>query len=414
MSPRNHTPTDVVMVLENSQYPLDARVRMEAETLIGAGLSVEVLAPREPDRPVREVIRDVRVTRFPLPEGNGKLLGTAIEYLVAACVITPLVLLRLARRRGGTLHVHNPPDLFFPLLWLARLRGWSTVFDHHDDAAGMLRAKLGRTTPAGSLLAWMRERSARAADLTITTNDTQRMLVQSVARRVAIVRNSPPVWFADHRPSPPPAAGRVGLVFLGEIGVQDRVQRTVDILAALVTDRGIDAELLIVGDGPERGAVQEHARERGVSDRVTITGWVPFEDVPRLLAGAHVGLDTAAATEVNDGSTMVKILEYLVVGLPVVATALRETRVTGGDAVVTVAEDTVEAYVTPIAELLSSPASWQASADRARARGTELLWPAQGEKLLSAYRELDTGIASSMQARRARSTTEDGIAPAVE
>jgi glycosyltransferase involved in cell wall biosynthesis len=375
------------MVLENSHYPLDARVRMEAETLIESGLSVEVLAPREADRPAREIIRGVRVTRFPLPDGNGKLLGTAIEYLLACIVIAPLVLLRLARGRGGTLHVHNPPDLFFPLLWIARLRGWSTVFDHHDDAAGILHAKLGRATPAGSLLAWMRGRSARVADLTVTTNDTQRKLVQADARHVVIVRNSPPIWFAEHRPSPPPA-GRSRLVFLGEIGVQDRVRWTVDILAALVSDRNVDAELLIVGDGPERQAIEEHAQELGVAERVTITGWVPFEEVPRLLASAHVGLDTAAATDVNDGSTMVKIMEYLVVGLPVVATALRETRVTGADAVVTVVEDSVEAYVTPIADLLSSPENWQAQADRARARGGELLWPAQGKKLVTAYREL--------------------------
>ncbi len=385
--PRQCAP-DVVMVLENSHYPLDARVRMEAETLIESGLSVEVLAPREADRPTRETIRGVRVTRFPLPDGNGKLFGTAIEYLLACFVITPFVLLRLARRRDGTLHVHNPPDLFFPLLWLARRRGWSTVFDHHDDAAGMLRAKLGRATPAGSLLAWMRERSARVADLTVTTNDTQRKLVQAAARRVVIVRNSPPMWFAEHRPSPPSSTGRVRLVFLGEIGVQDRVQWTVDILAALVRDRQLDAELLIIGDGPQRQAVQEHARELGVDARVTITGWVPFEEVPGLLASAHVGLDTAAATDVNNGSTMVKIMEYLVVGLPVVATLLRETRVTGAEAVVTVAEDTIEAYVAPIAELLSSSEDWQAKADRARARGIELQWPAQGKKLVEAYREL--------------------------
>jgi glycosyltransferase involved in cell wall biosynthesis len=387
---------DVVMVLENSQYPLDARVRMEAETLIEAGLSVEVLAPQERGRPAREIIRGVRVSRFPMPEGNGELLGTAIEYLVASCMIGAMVLARLVRRRGGTLHVHNPPDLFFPLLWLARQRGWTTVFDHHDDAAGMLRAKLGRKTAVESLLAWLRDRSAEVADLTITTNDTQRMLVQALARRTVIVRNSPPVWFANHRPSPPAGTGRVRIVFLGEIGAQDRVQRTVEILAALVNERGLDAELLIIGDGPERQVVQDRAEALGLSERITITGWVSFEEVPRLLASAHVGLDTAAPTEVNNGSTMVKILEYLVVGLPVVATALHETRVTGAGAVVTVEEDTVEAYATPIAELLSSVQTWQVSADLARARGTELLWPAQGEKLLAAYSKL--GESSMTQA----------------
>ncbi len=380
---------DVVMVLENSTYPLDARVRMEAETLVDSGFSVEVLAPREPGRPVRELIGGVRVSRFPLPDGQGALLGTALEYLVAFFVTTAAMLPRLARARRGTLHVHNPPDFFFPLLWLARLRGWSTVFDHHDDAAGMLNEKLGRTTSLASLLAWMRDRSARAADLTITTNDTQSELVGTAARQVVMVRNSPPVWFADHRPSPP--SGRLRLVFLGEIGVQDRVERTVEVLSALVMQRGVDAELLIIGDGPQRRTVEEHADRLGVSDRVRITGWVSFEEVPVLLASGHVGLDTAPPTDVNNGSTMVKILEYLVVGLPVVATALRETQVTGGDAVVTVEEDSVEAFVAPLVDLLTSVETWRTHADRARERGTELLWPTQGEALLAAYRDLDEG-----------------------
>jgi hypothetical protein len=126
---------DVVMVLENNAYPQDARVRQEAESLVESGLSVEVFAPRQPDRPARELIRGVRVTRFPLPDGRGTLIGTAVEYLVACCVVTAAVLPRLVRGRRGTLHVHNPPDFFFPLLWLARRRGWSSVFDHHDDAA---------------------------------------------------------------------------------------------------------------------------------------------------------------------------------------------------------------------------------------------------------------------------------------
>jgi glycosyltransferase involved in cell wall biosynthesis len=356
---------------------------------------VEVLAPRQPDRPAREVIGGVRVTRFALIDGRGTLLGTAVEYLLACCAITAAVLPRLARTRNGTLHVHNPPDCFFPLLWIARRRGWSTVFDHHDDAAGMLRAKLGRPTFVEALLAWMRGQSARIADLTITTNDTQRELVRSDARRVEVVRNCPPVWFADHRSSEPTARAR--LVFLGELGEQDRVERTIDVLAQLVHDRGVDAELLIVGDGPRRAAVQERAERLGVAERITITGWVAYEQVPVLLASAHAGLDTAPATEVNNGSTMVKIREYLVVGLPVVATALRETLVTGGDAIVAVHEDSVQAYVDPLVELLTSAEAWRASADRARARGVELLWPTQSERLLAAYRELGSGTARKLR-----------------
>jgi glycosyltransferase involved in cell wall biosynthesis len=374
------------MVLENSRYPLDPRVRKEAESLVESGLSVEVLAPRETGRPTQELIRGVRVTRFPLPEGHGELLGTAIEYIAAFCVITAAVLPRLARSRRGTLHVHNPPDLLFPLLVLARWRGWSTVFDHHDNAAGMLRAKLGRRTPAESILAWMRNQSARVSDLTITTNDTQRELLGVAARKVVVVRNGPPAWFADHRPSPPTRRAR--LVFLGEIGVQDRVERAIEILSLLVNDRRLDVELLIIGDGPQRGRVEECARQLGVSERVSITGWVPYEEVPVLLASAHVGLDTAPLTEVNHGSTMVKILEYLTVGLPVVASALRETKVTGGEAIVTIAEDSSTAFIASLVELITSKDVWKMSADQAWIRGGQLQWPAQARCLLDAYRSI--------------------------
>jgi glycosyltransferase involved in cell wall biosynthesis len=383
----SHEPApDVVMVLENNRYPHDSRVRKEAESLVGAGLSVEVLAPRQSDRPNRERIRGVQVTRFPLRDGGGALAGTTVEYVIAFLAVAGLVLMRLARTRRGTLHVHNPPDLFFPLLWLARRRGWTTVFDHHDDAAGMLRAKLGRGTPAEVLLGWMRDRSASIADLTITTNDTQRELVRASARRTVIVRNSPPAWFAARRPSPP--VGRARLVFLGEIGVQDRVERAVEVVSLLVNDRGLDVELLIIGDGPRRGAVEARAGQLGVRDRVTITGWVAYEEVPALLASAHVGLDTAPLTDVNHGSTMIKILEYLAVGLPVVASALRETRVTASDAILAIDQDSAAAFATPIVELLRSRESWQTMADKAQERGLQLQWPVQAKALIEAYGEM--------------------------
>jgi glycosyltransferase involved in cell wall biosynthesis len=374
------------MVLENCHYPLDSRVRNEAESLVERGLVVEVLAPREPGRPTRESIRGVRVSRFPLPEGHGEIPGTALEYLAAFCVISLAVLVRLARSPSGTLHVHNPPDFFFPLLLLARWRGWSTVFDHHDDTAGMFRSKVGRSTFVEGLLRWMRDRSARVADLTIATNGTQRIMLESAARSVAVVRNTPPAWFASHRASAPSA--RPKLVYLGEIGAQDGVERAVDITSMLVRDRTLDVELLVIGDGPRRSAVEDRAREQGVAGRVTVTGWVPYEEVPALLASAHVGLDTAPLTEVNHGSTMVKIFEYLAVGLPVVASGLRETKTTGGTAIITIDEDKADAFAEPLVRLVTDASAWSLAARLARARSKQLRWDTEAAVLVAAYANL--------------------------
>lgn len=374
---------DVVMVLENCPYPGDSRVRNEAQSLLAAGRTVEVLAPRQPGEAAHEVVAGVRVRRLPLLNGRGTLLGTALEYVTACVLMGAAILARLARSGSGTLHVHNPPDLFFPLLALARRRGWSTVFDHHDDAAGMLRAKLGRRTPVERLLAWMRTRSASASDLTITTNESQRELVADAAGRVVVVRNNPPAWFFEHRASAP--NGCVRLAFVGEIGEQDRVEFAVDVLARLLADERLNAELLVIGDGPHRGAVEERARSLGVSDRVQVTGWVAYEQVPALLATAHVGLDTAAMTEVNHASTMVKILEYLAVGLPIVASALRETKRSGGDAVIAIEHDDPSAFVAALRPLLGSRTTWERHAALARARGLENDWSNQARKLIGAY-----------------------------
>src|SRR5260370_41783167 len=105
---RHDAATDVLMVLENNGYPLDSRVRKEAETLVESGLTVEVLAPRDRGQPVREVIGGVHVTRFALHDGEGALFGTAIEYLAAFFRIGAIVLSRLARSPRGTLHVPTP------------------------------------------------------------------------------------------------------------------------------------------------------------------------------------------------------------------------------------------------------------------------------------------------------------------
>ena len=137
---------------------------------------------------------------------------------------------------------------------------------------GCSQDKLGARHAGRALLAWMRDRSARAADLTITTNDTQRELVRS--RRAAGDRRAQRPARVVRRPPPLASVGRARLVFLGEIGIQDRVERAVEILQHTRDAAGIDAELLIIGDGPERGTVEERAASSGSADRVTITGWV--------------------------------------------------------------------------------------------------------------------------------------------
>lgn len=81
------------------------------------------------------------------------------------------------------------------------------------------------------------------------------------------------------------------------------------------------ATLLLVGDGPERSAIERLTRERGV--RARFTGLVPHEDLPDLLAAMDVGVVLARPGEPFHYSPL-KLAEYLAAGLPVVAPRVPE------------------------------------------------------------------------------------------
>ncbi len=107
------------------------------------------------------------------------------------------------------------------------------------------------------------------------------------------------------------ARAQVAGVVIGSLGRlteqkgYDLLVRTLPILP--------EARLVLVGDGPERPALERMARELGVADRLTITGWV--SDAPSRLAG----FDVFALPSRWEGMPL-GILEAMHAGLPVIAT----------------------------------------------------------------------------------------------
>jgi glycosyltransferase involved in cell wall biosynthesis len=56
---------------------------------------------------------------------------------------------------------------------------------------------------------------------------------------------------------------------------------------ALAIERGVSLEAVIVGDGPERSALEAQARAQGITQRVRFVGALPFADVMQWYEWAH-------------------------------------------------------------------------------------------------------------------------------
>jgi glycosyltransferase involved in cell wall biosynthesis len=379
--------SSVLMLLENNPYPHDVRVRREAETLAAAGYGVTVVAPRRGDQPRRELIGGVEVRRFPLREGAGAA-GILLEYAIAHAFLFAATVRALL---GGAqiVHAHNPPDTLFPAGLLARALGRRFVYDHHDLGPELFEDKFG----GGRLvrvLRWAQRRSVRAADLTIVTNDSQADAVRGFARSgapVVVVRNGPPAASIVAAPVVRPGTLRdPQVVFVGTLETQDGVLELPKVLRMVDRLGPGDVRLTVVGEGTARAELEQLFAGR--EPAVRFAGRVPHERVAELLAEADIAIDPAPCTPLNDRSTMIKIAEYMAAGLPVVAYRLRETEVTGGDAVRYAKCGNPGAFALAVVKLAENEDARRSAGERGLERVRDLTWERSADALLAAYERI--------------------------
>ena len=107
---------------------------------------------------------------------------------------------------------------------------------------------------------------------------------------------------------------------VGWVGRMTAVKNTDRVVRALQTlvDLGVDARLLLVGDGPDRDHLERYAHELGVMRRCLFLGYQ--EDVARF----YDAIDALVLPSVNEG-TPVSVIEALAAERPAVATRVGGT-----------------------------------------------------------------------------------------
>ena len=392
----------VLIIVQNLPVPLDRRVWLECQALVAKGYEVSVICPKGPGDDSRQVIEGVYVYRYrPAPQASG-LLGFIVEFLYSWLRTARLSLSVWRRRRFSVMQACNPPDTYWLLARLWRIRGVRFVFDQHDLSPELLRSRFGESD--GTLhrlelraLLWLERMTYRTADRVISTNESYKSIAVKRGGRkpaeVTVVRSGPntrvmrPVY-----PARSVSATRVfSLVYLGIMGPQDGVDVILDVMDELVHRRcRKDIHVTLLGFGDCFNDLRRRTTELGLDDWVTFTGRADKDMIAEHLSAADVGLCPDLKTPLNDVSTMNKTMEYMAYALPAVAFDLVETRVSGGDSVLYVPSGDRAAFADAVEDLLDDPALRLSMALRARVRVAQHLdWRPQARSYVSVYDEMN-------------------------
>jgi glycosyltransferase involved in cell wall biosynthesis len=243
---------------------------------------------------------------------------------------------------------------------------------------------------------WLEKATFRTADISIATNESYRRIAiergAMAPDKVFVVRSGPSL--ERLRIVPPVEALKKGRRYLvGYVGVMGR-QEGIDYLlraAAHLVHRmkRSDVHFGLVGGGTSLDEMKRLANELGVADYVSFTGRVSDGALLAMLNTADVCVNPDVANEMNDISTMNKVMEYMALGKPMVQFDLTEGRYSAQQASLYARRNDAVDLAVKIAELLDDPARRAAMGAFGRRRvENELEWRYEAPKLLSAYQAL--------------------------
>jgi len=389
----------VLIILENLPCPFDRRVMQEARTLASAGYAVSIICPKAPGYEKSfESIDGIDIHRHALPREADGALGYALEYGVALIMEFWLSLKVFFGRGFDIIHACNPPDTIFLIGLFYKLFGRKFVFDHHDINPELYEAKFGKRGFGQKLLLALERMTFRTADMVISTNESYRHIALTRGgvnpRDVFVVRSGPDL--RRMKQAPPNATlkkGRRYLVgYVGVMGKQEGIDLLLQAVQLIVLHlKRTDIHFGLVGGGTELPAMQQLAKDLGVAEYVTFTGRAPDAELLEMLNTADICVNPDRANEMNDRSTMNKIMEYMALGKPVVQFDLTEGRVSAGDASWYARPNDVADLAQKIVALLADEPLRRRMSAIGRERIEHVLsWQHEAPRLLNAYEHLNT------------------------
>lgn len=410
----------VVLYLVN-QYPKLSHsfIRREIRAVEAAGICVRRASIRRPPEDLLNAAEQEEAlrTRTVLDLGVGGLAAALVRVVLARPLafgraLAAAIGLGWRSERGLPRHLAYLAEACVLLGWC---REWGVQHVHahfgtNATAAALLLQRLGG--PPFSFTVHGPEefdrpeaiglsRKLRAADFSVAVSHFGRSQLSRWcpavdAERIHVVRCGVDAAFLEAEPTPLPGTPR--LICVGRLCPEKRQLDLVD-AAARLAERSSPFELVFVGDGPCRTALEQRISRRGLGGQVRLLGARPEKDVVQEMRAARVLVLPSCA----EGLPVV-LMEALALGRPVITThvaGIPELVIDGVCGWLVPSGDT-DALVEALERALATSPDDLASMGQAGAARVRELHDAsrQGRRLAELFR---TSVASSVRVATPRS-----------
>jgi len=384
----------ILIIVENLPVPFDRRVWKEACSLHRNGYEVTVLSPRGKGYEQRhEIIDGIHIYRHPMSKEGVTPFGYLREYSCTLFWEFVYAWWIYLCRGFHVIQGCNPPDDIFLVALPFKLLGIKYIFDQHDANPELYFSKYGKKGFFYKTQLWLEKMTYRASDVVIATNGSYSNLAVTrgalAPEDVFVVRSGPDLkTFKAVPPNPALKYGKPYLIgYIGVMSVQEGLDILLDVVLHIKNQGRRDVQLTCIGGGPALADLRRIAQDKGLADMVNFTGRASDQQLLEILSTADVCVNPDKPCEMNDISTMNKIMEYMALGKPIVQFDLKEGRFSAqGASLYADNQNQVPDFAAKILWLLDHPEERKRMGEFGLRRvQEELAWEYSVKHLLAAY-----------------------------